>query len=331
MPPPSPDPAAAFRSAVASAFVTRLPGVAILDVEGADAATFLQGQLSNDVAALGPGEACWATYNSPKGRMLATFFVWRPVAGPAFRMATASDLAGPMRKRLSMFVLRSKVVLGATALEVLGVGGPAAYRTVNATLEAAAAPLRAAPTRDAEGVGLPDGRILVVVPAGESAGLFDRLCKAAEPADEMPWRWLAIRSGVAEVRLATSERYVAQAGNWDVNGALSFTKGCYPGQEVVARMQHLGILKERAHPFHLEGDPPAPATPLYSGAFGEQACGSIVDAVALPDGGSDLLAIVQTKAVESGDVRCGAPDGPLISPLALPYALPASAPKRVRL
>ena len=290
----------AFRSAVASAFVARLPGVAILDVDGADAAAFLQGQFSNDVAALGPGEARWATYNSPKGRMLATFLVWRPVAGPAYRMAVASDLAEPMRKRLSMFVLRSKAV-------------------------------RAVPLAGAEAVGLPDGRILIAAPAERSAALLDRLSAAATPADEAPWRWLAIRSGVAEVRLATSERHVAQAGNWDVNGALSFTKGCYPGQEVVARMQHLGILKERAHPFHLDGDPPAPATPLYGAVFGEQACGSVVDAVALPGGGSDLLAVVQSKAVEGGDLRCGAPDGPLLVPIALPYALPASAPKRVRL
>lgn len=321
----------AFRSAVASAFVARLPGVAILDVDGADAAAFLQGQFSNDVAALGPGEARWATYNSPKGRMLATFLVWRPVAGPAYRMAVASDLAEPMRKRLSMFVLRSKAVLTVPALDALGVGGPEARSALKAALGAESAPLRAVPLAGAEAVGLPDGRILIAAPAERSAALLDRLSAAATPADEAPWRWLAIRSGVAEVRLATSERHVAQAGNWDVNGALSFTKGCYPGQEVVARMQHLGILKERAHPFHLDGDPPAPATPLYGAVFGEQACGSVVDAVALPGGGSDLLAVVQSKAVEGGDLRCGAPDGPLLVPIALPYALPASAPKRVRL
>lgn len=325
------DPAAAFRAARDAAFAARLPGVAFLEAEGADTATFLQGQLSNDAAALAPGRAQWTTYNSPKGRMLATLLLWRPLAGDAWRMALPAELAEPIRKRLSMFVLRSKVKLAAIDLAAIGVGGPGAARSIRAALGLDVATLGVASREGVEAIGLPDGRILLVAPASRIDAIAARFAPAAEAADESAWRWLGIRAGVAEVRAATQERHVAQAANWDANGGLSFTKGCYPGQEVIARMQHLGILKERAHPFHSDGAPPAPATPLYSQAFGEQACGSVVDAVALPEGGSDFLAVVQTKAVDADDLRLGAPDGPGVARLPLPYELPASAPKRVRL
>lgn len=330
---PPPDSAAAFRAARESAFVARLPGQAILDVDGPDAAVFLQGQLSNDVTALAPGRAQWSTYNSPKGRMLATLLLWKPASGPAFRIALAADLSEAVRKRLSMYVLRSKVTLAVPGLDAIGIGGPLAADIARATLgiEPSSLGVNAIAGTGAEAIGLTDGRILVAAPASAAAGLLERLSPHATPAEETAWRWLSIRAGVGEVRLATRERHVAQTGNWDANGALSFTKGCYPGQEIVARTQNLGILKERAHPFHFDGDPPAPATPVYSSAFGDQSCGSVLDAVALPEGGCDLLAVVQTKAVEGGEVRLGAANGPLLARLALPYELPASPGKRVRL
>jgi len=334
MPTPLTAPAAAFAAARDSATVALLPGLALLDAEGADAIAFLHGQLSNDVAGLAPGAAEWATYNSPKGRMLATMLVWRPAAGPACRLALAADLADAVRKRLSMFVLRSRATLAASApaLAAIGVGGPAAAKAVRAALGVDPAPMRAVGFEgDGTAIGLSDGRVLVTVPADRAAATFESLAKHAAPVDESVWRWLAIRAGVAQVTLATQERHVPQTANWEVVGGVSFTKGCYPGQEIVARSQHLGILKERAHPFHVAAPPPAPATPIYSSAFGAQACGSVIDAVALPDGGSDLLAVVQLAAVESGDVHVGAPDGPALERLPLPYALPASAPKRVKL
>ena len=334
MPFPKPVTAAAFAAARDAAVVSPLPGLAFLDADGADAIAFLHGQLSNDVAGLAAGAAEWATYNSPKGRMLATMLAWRPASGPACRLALAADLAEPVRKRLSMFVLRSKVTLAASAppLAAIGVGGPDAPRAVRAALGVDPARMR---TVDLDGggaaIGLPDGRVLLAVPAERADGILEALARHAVPADESVWRWLAIRAGVAQVTLATQERHVPQTANWEVVGGVSFTKGCYPGQEIVARSQHLGILKERAHPFHVAAPPPAPATPVFSSVFGDQACGSVVDAVALPGGGADLIAVVQLAAVESGDVRLGALDGPVLERLPLPYALPASAPKRVKL
>jgi folate-binding Fe-S cluster repair protein YgfZ len=164
----SADPAA-YAAATAGAFVAELPGTAFVEATGADAQAFLQGQLSNDVAALKPGQAQWTTYNSPKGRMLATALLWRTPTGDGYRMALAADLAEPVRKRLSMFVLRSKAALAAADLSAIGVGGPRARDAVAAALGVHVAPRSVAPFDGGEAIGLPDGRVLVAV-ARELAG-----------------------------------------------------------------------------------------------------------------------------------------------------------------
>ena len=328
---PLPDPWQAARDGACHA---PLAGLAFIDVEGADAATFLNGQLSNDVTSLQPGAAQWTSYNSPKGRMLANPLLWRPAAGPAYRLALPADVAAAVRKRLQMFVLRSKVVLkDPDALTAIGVGGPGAAAAVAGVLGRPPAVMRVteATTGGAAAIGLADGRVLVIVPAGEAGDSGARRSAVAPPAPETVWRWLAIRAGVAQIVAPAQDRHVAQTANWEVVGGVSFTKGCYTGQEIIARAQHLGIVKERAHPFHAPAPAPAPATPLYSPPFGDQACGSVLDAVDVPEGGSDLLAVAQLAAVESGDIRLGAPDGPRLVRLPLPYTLPASAPRRVKL
>ena len=330
MEPPAPVDAAAFEAARARAVVARLPGTAFVDVGGADAEAFLQGQLSNDVAALGPGHAQWSTYNSPKGRMLATLLLWRRPAGD-FRIALAADLAEAVRKRLAMFVLRSKATLAVPVPPVvaIGVGGPRAREAVAAALGIAVLPARATAFDAGEAIGLADGRVLVAVGEAQADATLARLAAHATPADEAVWRWLAIRAGVVDVRLATQEKHIAQTANWEVVGGVSFSKGCYPGQEIVARVQHLGILKERAHPFHVDAPPPAPNARIYV-AGTDQTAALVVDAVATPWGGSDLIAVAHIVALDA-DLRLGAPDGPPLERLMLPYALPASAPKRVKL
>ncbi|HET9340231.1 MAG TPA: folate-binding protein [Casimicrobiaceae bacterium] len=328
---PAIDAPAAFRAAREAAFVARLPGIAFLDVQGADAQAFLQGQLSSDVAALAPGRAQWSTYNSPKGRMLATPLLWRVPGREGYRAAVAADLADALRKRLAMFVLRSRVSLAPAPLAAIGVGGPHGREAVSKALAVDAAPGTAMATDGGEVVALADGRILLAVDPERADRILAALAPHATPADESAWRWLGIRAGVAEVRRATQELHVAQTANWEVVGGVSFSKGCFPGQEIVARVQHLGILKERAHPFHADAPAPEPTTRLYRAGSEGEACGSVVDAVALPGGGSECLAVVQLAALEDGDLRLGAPDGPALERLPLPYALPKSAPKRVKL
>jgi folate-binding protein YgfZ len=124
---------------------------------------------------------------------------------------------------------------------------------------------------------------------------------------------------------ATQDQFVPQTANWDVLDGINFHKGCYTGQEIIARTQYLGRLKERMYLFHADAAPPPPGTRVYGVVFGDQACGTVVDAAPSPGGGADLLAVVQISALE-GPLHVGTKDGPVLAPLTLPYAVPAPVP-----
>jgi folate-binding protein YgfZ len=153
----------------------------------------------------------------------------------------------------------------------------------------------------------------------------------ARPAGFPVWQWLSIRAGIPVITPAVADQFVPQALNLDAIDGVSFQKGCYTGQEIVARTQYLGRLKERLVLAHIEGLPPAAGTRLYSPVFDAQACGSIVNAARAPGGGSDLLAVVQNAARDSGEVYADAPDGRRLALLQLPYRLPDTAPPRGRI
>ena len=312
----------------AAAMVSPADDLGLLQFDGQDAATFLQGQLSNDVLALAPGAGQWSTYNSAKGRVLANLWVWRNAGEPArYEALVAADLAEAMRKRLSMFVLRAKVTIsdrstGTRRLGVAGTGAAAAVAAAvgpvpaGATVDAAPLPVRV--------VALPEGRYVVIAESADAGAVEDALARHALRCDGEAWRWHGIAAGVPLVTAATTDQFVAQALNWDALGGLDFRKGCYPGQEIIARTRYLGRLKERLFLFQVDAPAPAAGTRLYSPAFGEQACGTVVNAAAAPRGGADLLAVVQLAAVESPGLALAAPGGPAPVPRPLPYALPAS-------
>ena len=294
--------------------------------------SFLQGQWSNDIKALAPGALQLSSYNSPKGRMLATLLVWRD-GTDAFRALVAADITETLRKRLAMFVLRAKVVVAdLSAGQVLfGLGGTGARDAVRAALGAVPDAGHVLVGAEATSVALPDGRIVVVAALAHEESLRTRLAQEAIEVPANSWRWLGIRAGVPMIGAATQDLFVPQTANWDLLDGVSFHKGCYTGQEIIARTQYLGRLKERMQLFHVEAAPPPPGARLYGAIFGEQACGTVVDAAPSPDGGSDLLAVVQISALD-GSLHVGTPDGPLLAPHALPYALPApAAPDRPRL
>ena len=299
------------------------PELGLLAFTGPDAEAFLQGQLSNDVKALSTGAVQLSSYNSAKGRMLATLVIWRD-GDESFRALVAADLAEVLRKRLSMYVLRSKVTVAdlSPAQALFGIGGKGAS-------DAVAAAFGRAPDRGhvligetATLVGLPDGRIVVAAPAASAETLRKKLAFEAAAAPPEVWRWLGIRAGVPVIGAATQDLFVLQTANWDLLAGVSFQKGCYPGQEIVARTQYLGKLKERLQLFHVDGPPPLPSTKIYGAVFGDQACGTVIDAAAAPGGGVDLLAILQLSALD-GPLHLGAPLGPALVPLPLPYPLPA--------
>jgi tRNA-modifying protein YgfZ len=308
------------------------PPLGVLAFTGPDAEAFLQGQLSNDLKALAPGAVQASSYNSPKGRMLATLYLWRH-GDDAFHALVAADLAETLRKRLSMYVLRAKLNVADLSVSsaLFGVGGIAARDTVQEAFGAAPAPGQVLAVNDATLVGLPDGRLVVVGPATAADALRARLAAHVALVSADVFRWMGIRAGVPSIGAATQDLFVAQTANWDLLGGVSFQKGCYPGQEIVARTQYLGRLKERLHLFHVDAAPPLPATRLYGSIFGDQACGTVVDAAPAPHGGSDLLAVVQSSALD-GTLALGAQDGPAMAQLPLPYAIPVPvAPDRPKL
>ena len=312
--------------------VCDLAALGALRVAGPDAVTFLQGQLTSDVAALAPGATQFAAWCSPKGRMLANFVV-RRIDGESFELLLHAALAATIRKRLGMFVLRSKVTIDdASAATVrLGIGRRDAAGVVREAFGVLPGIHRFVVTADAAVLALPGERFVAFTSPLSAPALWERLSARARPAGFPVWQWLTIRAGIPVITLPTADQFVPQAANLDAVDGVSFRKGCYTGQEIVARTQYLGRLKERLVLAHVDGVPPAPGTRLYSPVFDAQACGTIVNAAAAPGGGSDLLAVLQLAAEESGDVHVDAPDGRNLELLALPYALPDAVPPRGRI
>jgi len=326
-------PANALTAARDAAVFCDLSPLSELAIAGADAATFLNGQLSIDVAALTPDACRYASFNTPKGRMLANFIVWRDRASAdGFRALLPGDIAAGVAKRLSMYVLRSKVTLTDQSARTvrMGIGGPAGVQAISAAVGVAPVPFAVSTQEALTVLGLPGPRFVVIGPQDAAGELRAALSRHAVSADFDVWRWLTIRAGVPVVTAATQDAFVAQTANWDVLGGIDFQKGCYTGQEIIARTRYLGRLKERAYLFHSGGRDVRAGERLYSSAFGEQPCGTIVDAAPSPEGGADLVAVLQIAAAQSGDVHVGAPDGARLAPLPLPYDIPAAAEPRGR-
>jgi len=287
----------------------------VIRAHGDDAASFLHSQLTSDFNALGMAEARLAGYCSAKGRLLATFVAWRAAPDEILLACDAGVLAATL-KRLSMFVLRARCKLSDATAEVplAGLAGSAA--------EAHVADLRVWGKRDLDGaqvVRLPDG-------AGVARALLaGRAPDGAEALSLDAWRWLEVESGVPSVEAATTEQFVPQMVNLELVGGVDFQKGCYPGQEVVARSQYRGTLKRRSFLFDVDA-PARPGQELFHDSDPGQPAGLVANAAPRPDGqGASLLAEVKLAALHGGTLRLGAADGPALRRQRLPYAVPMDA------
>ena len=330
---PTPPDESARLAARDHAVICDLAPLRVLAIGGADAEAFLQGQLSCDVKGLAPGACQYGSFNSPKGRMLANFVLWRsPAASDRFEMLLPEDVAASVAQRLRMYVLRSKVVLTdvSAATRRFGVGGPTAAVALIAAFGVAPAVHEAMQIAQATVLGLPGPRFVVLAAAGEAEAVPARFAGHATAAAFDVWQWLTIRAGVPIITAATQDAFVAQVANWDVLGGVDFKKGCYTGQEIIARTHYLGRLKERTFLFHADVPDVAPGDRIFSAVFEAQPCGTVVNAAPAPGGGCDLLAVLQIGAQERGDARLRAPDGPPLVSLPLPYVIPAATAPRGR-
>lgn len=320
-----------LHAARASVFLCDLSAYALACAFGPDAETFLQGQFSNDVKSLAPSRAQLAAYNTPKGRMLASVILWRGKDG--FLIQFPRSIAEPFLKRLSMFVMRSKVKIENVSSQTVrfGLGGPKAEECLRATgLPCPAADfdvIRA----DADGaaddlqiIRLPGSRYELIYAAADPAmHAWRALAASATVATPGAWRWLGVRSGIAEIEAATQDKYVPQMVNLELVGGISFTKGCYPGQEIVARTQYRGEIKRRMFLAHVaQAASPAPGQEVVTAAEVPQTVGSVVDTAPAPGGGHDLLVCLHLDLAHHAALRLGAGDGPELELLALPYSLP---------
>lgn len=292
----------------------------LLYVSGADATPFLQGQLTQDISKITPQRAGLAGYCSPKGRLLAHFLLWPNDTGYCLQLPR--ELVATIQKRLQMFVLRSKVKLQDISAQSIrfGLAGPQAEALLQATFGAVPRGDWAV-TTSARGcvIALPGGRYQVI-PGSDFDVWWTALSATTSPVGNPCWTWLRIKAGIPEIYLATQEQFVPQMVNDDLIGALNFQKGCYTGQEIVARLHYLGKPKRRMFLAHLSGyGAPKPGDLLYSADMQGQSSGMVVDAAPSPDGDWDMLASIQVDSAENQIIYWLALNGePLtIAPIAI--------------
>lgn len=295
----------------------RLTDWGVIRASGPDTRSFLQGQLTQDMTAVSASRAALAGYCSPKGRLLSTFVVWQATPDE-FLMACSADVLSATLKRLSMFVLRAKCRLSdaSAELQMYGLAGPTAQSWLDA-----------ADAHRTWARGARDGASLIRLPDAQGHA---RALLAATAAPELPaldaaaWEWLEVQSAVPRITAATSELFVPQMVNLEVVDGVSFSKGCYPGQEVVARSQYRGAVKRRAYVVDSEAALSA-GTEVFDGADATQPAGVVVLAASLPGNRHCALVELKIAAMQSGALHAGSTAGPRLTPQPLPYPLPVGA------
>jgi folate-binding protein YgfZ len=295
----------------------------VIAAHGPDAVEFLQTQLTNDLQHLGIGRLQLNGYCTPKGRLLAVFDCWRSADGVYLHLPL--EILPAVLKRLSMYVLRAKVKLSDasadwTCCAVLGPGAAGALaRAGLPPPDVGQTHLTGAilVTRLRDSPRVPE-RFLLLAPRASADPLHDRL-RALRSVDAAAWWWSQIDAGVPNVFAATQEKFVPQMINFEVLGGVSFKKGCYPGQEIVARSQYLGKLRRRMGIAHVEGETRAGADIYARGDA--QPLGTVVMAATAPDGGMDLLFEAPVDRAVSSVLLVNAADGPKLDVRPLPYEL----------
>ena len=317
-------------------FLATISDQGLIGISGDDAASFLHGQLTNDVEHLNGEQVRLAGYCTPKGRLLASFLMWRNAT--TIYLQVSRGIQVPIQKRLQMFVLRAKAKLhDATQDEanqvILGLGGkhasavlPQWFDSLPATpfskVEGNAGTL----LRVADAFGLP--RYQWLTSAANAEAVWPQLAARLARGGNDAWRLSDIHAGVPQISLPTQEQFVPQMVNFELLGGVNFKKGCYPGQEIVARSQYLGKLKRRTTLVSIDGTQAAAGDELFAVSDPEQPCGMIVNAAPNGAGGVDALVEMKLAAIEeggsaSGAVRLGSSDGAPVRFLAMPYVLDA--------
>ena len=296
--------------------VCALPSLGVIRVAGDDAVKFLQGQLTQDVALMGLDEAHLAAFCNAKGRMQASFVVFKR-SQQEILLVCSRDILAQTRQRLTMFVMRAKVLLSDASSDFLlyGLAGDAIEYIANGPHEIWS-------KKDFGDVNL----VFLYPGAHQQRALWCAPVGTPSPAGTaLPfsiWAWLEVQSGVAMVTQPIFEALVPQMLNYESVGGVSFKKGCYPGQEIVARSQFRGTLKRRAYLVH-GATQPSVGQMVFHASDSEQPCGLVAACAPHPGGGFDAIVSMQTSAATVGSptLHLDRSEGPVLTLRPLPYPL----------
>ena len=298
----------------------------LISVHGEDAAGFLQAQLSNDINAVNETHSQLNGYCNPKGRLLATMRVFR--RADSYYLCLPAVLVEPIMKRLQMYVLRAKVTLedASDTFVHVGVSGSDVEQELGRVISSL--------PENVNDVTQTDETVKIRVPGihpsfevftttDHARTLWNALNVRGAPVGKEAWTLLDILAGIPIILPETSEAFVPQMVNLQLIDAVSFKKGCYPGQEIVARMQYLGKLKRRMYGARVDADErPAPGSEIFTGQADSQPVGKVVLAASHPDGDYALLVVIQISAA-GGNLHLGSHHGPALTLTELPYPFPA--------
>jgi len=297
--------------------VAALHNLGLIRAQGEDAAKFLHGQLTNDFSMLGLSEARLAAFCNAKGRMQASMIGFK-LSATDILLVCSQDLLAATLKRLNMFVMRAKVKLSDASADfsLYGLSGEALTSVAKTIAEYSESVWAKASFNDGSLINLYPAnkvaRALWVAPVGATA-------PSGAVLTQEQWAWTEVQSGITTLSQALFEAFVPQMLNYESVGGVNFKKGCYPGQEVVARSQFRGTLKRRAYLAHAD-HPLTAGEELFSANDLMQPCGSVAQAAEAPRGGFDAIVSMQISAFEAGAVHTKLQTQPLVLSLP-PYPL----------
>jgi len=297
----------------------------LIAIRGEDAETFLQGQFTNDIRKVDLEHLQISGYCSPKGRLLSNFLIFK--RADSYFLRLPKSLIEETVKRLRMFVLMSKVVMEDTSDGQIHIGysGPNAEKELQDQLgNIPATEFESTQVNDLTILRLPgiNPRFEILGPLNDIKKLWGALNVRGAPVGSEVWSWLSIKSGLPLIMPQTVDAFVPQMVNMQLINGVNFKKGCYTGQEIVARMQYLGKLKRRMYLAHVDSSTrPTEGDPIFSpSSKSGQGTGKIVNVCHAPDGGFDILAVIEISSVETSSVHINDIDGPTLTFMDLPYS-----------
>ncbi|MCG3200541.1 MAG: tRNA-modifying protein YgfZ [Gammaproteobacteria bacterium] len=303
--------------------ISDLSHLSVIEVDGEDAGGFLGGQLTSDVLSLRADQSSLSAWCTPQGRALALVRIFR--AGRAYRMLLPAEMAESTVRRMRMYVLRSRVTITdhGDALACIGVSGAGAAAALAGDLPLPELPETVSGSDGVSAIRLPgeSPRLILIGAPDELARPWRRLAAVAPPAGTPAWDYLDITAGLPQVFGATREKFIPLALNLDVLGGIGFSKGCYTGQEIIARMRYRGRIRQRMYIGRADAtDAPPPGARLaVEGA--EMTAGEVVQAAPHPEDGVVFTAVTQVELAGTDRVHLQSPDGPAVRWSKPPYEL----------